>query len=349
MYNTYQYLLSTVSTVSTIMSILFQNDKPGSDITDPVFLDKYIIRKVIGRGTFSTVYKGQKRYGNLGYVTIKKVSKTKYSSKSGLFSWSSEEHALRNCSHIQGIQKYIETIHDRDGDTVYLITEYIKGNDLYTYLNRVKKGQQIPEREIRNIFGQLIRIVRQLHDMEYSHRDIKLENIMIDLDHTVYLIDLGFMLKDVLPIKSTAGSPEYASPELLSRRPYHGRNHDIWCLGVILYILIYLEYPYSIDDDDDNIEVLLNSDQQPTGIMGPKAREKLFDKIQNTEPSFSSSHTKKGTSFYTEPLLEISRRLLYKDFRKRPTIKELDLFFNKNTGIITSNTSTNNTTNVLLS
>lgn len=85
--------------------------------------------------------------------------------------------------------------------------------------------------------------------MDIVHRDIKCENILISENFTVKLTDFGFskFIKNGkrLNCNTYCCSVAYASPEVLSTRPYDGKSSDIWSLGVVLYVMLNKKMPFS--------------------------------------------------------------------------------------------------------
>ena len=85
--------------------------------------------------------------------------------------------------------------------------------------------------------------MRYLHDRRLCHRDLKCENVLIRRDRSVMLTDFGFartLEKDNELSKTFCGSAAYAAPEILQGISYFPPLHDIWAMGVILYIMVSL-------------------------------------------------------------------------------------------------------------
>src|SRR3982750_3727436 len=106
-------------------------------------------------------------------------------------------------------------------------------SSLHAYL-KTKNGRKVEEDEARNLFRQAVEGIDYLHKKNIAHRDIKLENILLDESNTIKIIDFGFsiiMQKDKL-LNVFCGTPSYMSPELATKKDYHGWHADIWALGV---------------------------------------------------------------------------------------------------------------------
>ena len=83
------------------------------------------------------------------------------------------------------------------------------------------------------------------------HRDVKLENILLDCNHAIKLIDFG-LAANITPsrkLKVHCGSPSYAAPEIVARRLYDGPPVDVWSLGVVLYGMICGHLPFHATDN----------------------------------------------------------------------------------------------------
>jgi len=116
---------------------------------------------------------------------------------------------------------------------------------LHTYL-KMKTAKRLDEEEAKVVFKQLAEGLQYLHKNNIAHRDMKLENILIDEEHNVKIIDFGFSLVTprTKPLNLCCGTPSYMSPELMARKNYYGHLVDIWALGIILYILVVGIFPF---------------------------------------------------------------------------------------------------------
>ena len=85
-----------------------------------------------------------------------------------------------------------------------------------------------------------------LHGMHITHRDIKLENVLLDGARNTKLVDFGFSVcSHHKRLKVFCGTPSYMAPEIVLRREYFGPPVDIWSLGVLLYALLCGRFPFS--------------------------------------------------------------------------------------------------------
>ncbi|KAK9121075.1 hypothetical protein Syun_018692 [Stephania yunnanensis] len=116
------------------------------------------------------------------------------------------------------------------------------------YIERGKKA--------RFFFQQLISGVSYCHSMEICHRDLKLENTLLDGNATprLKICDFGYSKSALLHSqpKSTVGTPAYIAPEVLQRKEYNGKIADVWSCGVTLYVMLVGAYPFEDPDDPRN-------------------------------------------------------------------------------------------------
>ena len=99
---------------------------------------------------------------------------------------------------------------------------------------------RISEEKARHLFCQLVEAVSYLHKMSIVHRDLKLENIVLNENHQrLVIVDFGmgrFWSGDKMAA-THCGSPEYAAPELFDKiRSFGGREVDVWSLGIVLIL-----------------------------------------------------------------------------------------------------------------
>ncbi len=126
-----------------------------------------------------------------------------------------------------------------------LVMEYVRGGSLHFYLKQ-HLNRRLPEEEAKRIFKQVVEGIRYLHNRCITHRDIKLENLLLDDDNNIRIIDFGF--STCIPIerkvKMFCGTPSYMAPEIVNKTEYCGPPADIWALGVLLFTLLCGTFPY---------------------------------------------------------------------------------------------------------
>ncbi|KAL0431207.1 UNVERIFIED_CONTAM: Serine/threonine-protein kinase SAPK7 [Sesamum radiatum] len=151
--------------------------------------------------------------------------------------------------------KYIERGHKVVLTPTHLaiVMEYAAGGELF---DRICTAGRFSENEARYFFQQLISGVSYCHSMQICHRDLKLENTLLDGSPAprLKICDFGYSKSSVLHSrpKSTVGTPAYIAPEVLSRREYDGKLADVWSCGVTLYVMLVGAYPFEDPDDPKN-------------------------------------------------------------------------------------------------
>ncbi|KAI9887448.1 MAG: hypothetical protein M1823_000706 [Watsoniomyces obsoletus] len=134
---------------------------------------------------------------------------------------------------------------------LYLVLEFVDGGELLEFL---QKRSQLEEWEVVRLFRQMMAGLTYCHSFNICHRDLKLENILLDAEMNVKIADFGFAAfqpKDRM-LQTPCGTPHYAAPELIRGRRYDGAKADIWSCGVILYAMLAGCLPW----DDERIDVL---------------------------------------------------------------------------------------------
>ncbi|KAG8634246.1 serine/threonine-protein kinase SAPK3 [Manihot esculenta] len=134
-----------------------------------------------------------------------------------------------------------------------IVMEYAAGGELFA---RICSAGRFSEDEARFFFQQLISGVSYCHSMEICHRDLKLENTLLDGSPTprLKICDFGYSKSALLHSqpKSTVGTPAYIAPEVLSRKEYDGKISDVWSCGVTLYVMLVGAYPFEDPEDPRN-------------------------------------------------------------------------------------------------
>lgn len=122
------------------------------------------------------------------------------------------------------------------------------------------------------------------HQRNVTHRDIKLENILLDeTRERVKIIDFGFStcIPHERKVKIFCGTPSYMAPEIVSKIEYSGPPADIWALGVLLYALLCGKFPFRGSNDKELYNNIKTQELQFPDHVSPGARaflNKLFQK-----------------------------------------------------------------------
>ena len=123
--------------------------------------------------------------------------------------------------------------------TLYLVLELVSGGELF---DKIKLEGKLNEDVARHYYRQLISALEFMHERKICHRDLKLENLLVDQDGILKVTDFGLSGLHTgngdQVFKTTLGSPNYVAPEVLIGRGYDGFKADIWSSGVILYVLL---------------------------------------------------------------------------------------------------------------
>jgi len=134
-----------------------------------------------------------------------------------------------------------------------IVMEYAAGGELF---ERICEAGRFHEDEARYFFQQLVCGVSFCHAMNICHRDLKLENTLLDGSPAprLKICDFGYSKSSVLHSrpKSTVGTPAYIAPEVLSRHEYDGKHADVWSCGVTLYVMLVGAYPFEDPKDPKN-------------------------------------------------------------------------------------------------
>ena len=203
-------------------------------------IGNYVLFDQIGKGTFSKVTKAIHILTSQ-QVAVKILDKEKIEDEIDLERIFREIEILKNIHHPNIVQMYetYSTIHN-----FYLMMEFVSGGDLFDYIS---DNSYLSENLSCHFFRQLIGVLEYLMLMGITHRDIKPENILLDEKHkNIKVIDFGlsnYCENDEF-LSSSCGSPCYASPEMLSGKPYHGDKTDIWSAGIVLYSMLVGSLPF---------------------------------------------------------------------------------------------------------
>ena len=130
----------------------------------------------------------------------------------------------------------------QDEMRLYFVMPFIHGAEMYKYYC---KKNYLAEDEVKFYITQIVLGVGYLHDKGIAHRDLKLENILVDQDGYVKLIDFGLAsrFENFSEHFDYVGTPQYMAPEIYSGAS-HGFGVDWWAVGVLIYELLFGNVPF---------------------------------------------------------------------------------------------------------
>ncbi|KAJ9616725.1 hypothetical protein H2200_000444 [Cladophialophora chaetospira] len=289
----------------------------------------YVLGQTLGEGEFGKVKLGWKKDGS-SQVAIKLIRReTVASNPTRLPKIYREISILRDLAHpnIVRLHEMVET--ERH---IGIILEYASGGELFDY---ILNHRYLKDPAARRLFAQLVSGVGYLHKKGIVHRDLKLENLLLDQNRNIIITDFGFAntfdpqddLSDEIEynlsnkefvrkfkldrldargmrrgdlMQTSCGSPCYAAPELVvSDSLYTGKKVDVWSCGVILYAMLAGYLPFDDDPanpEGDNINLLY----------------KYITTTPLTFPEYVTPHAR-----------DLLRRILVPDPRKRADLFEV--------------------------
>ncbi|CAB4253231.1 similar to Saccharomyces cerevisiae YPL141C FRK1 Putative protein kinase [Maudiozyma barnettii] len=263
----------------------------------------YLIGATLGEGEFGKVKMAWTRPAK-GSNDVSKQVAIKLIRRSSIIQNSEREikvyreiNALKHLTHpnIIGLEEVLQ-----NSKYVGIVLEYASGGEFYKY---IQKKRRLDEQRACKIFVELISGVTYMHSKGLVHRDLKLENLLLDSNENLLITDFGFVnefRRDHELMRTSCGSPCYAAPELVvTTKPYMGRKADIWSCGIILFAMLAGYLPW--DDDPSN----------PKGDDIPK----LYHYITRTKLKFPS--------YVSAVPRDLLRKILVPDPKKRTDMTDI--------------------------
>lgn len=272
-------------TVSTFTTQFREDSNTGKP-----FSTFYKKGKFLGKGGFATVHRYRHKNSGIQYA-VKEVETSEMGER--------ETNALKEeitvLKYLRGapfILRLFDVFYEKG--TTYMVLEEMQGGDV---LQRICEKEVYTEREARDLCKVLFRAINYCHKKKIAHRDIKLENLLLqhkDDDSSIKLADFGFAKKlkqkngSVKLLSTMCGTPHYMAPEVLNLRvDGYDFRCDMWSVGVVVYCLLggYLPFEGSLKDLADSV---IRGDyrfhEEYWGSVSPSAKRLIYSLLR-TDPA----------------------------------------------------------------
>ncbi|PRP83104.1 hypothetical protein PROFUN_09783 [Planoprotostelium fungivorum] len=264
--------------------------------------DEFVVEKCLAKSPASEILLCHDKTGRR--VVLKKIHRLKVEKEL----LASEIDAARTLQHPSIIRVSDDF---QEGMYHYLVMEYVKGQDLFALISE-RKFVPFKEKDARKIFKQIVKAVQYVHEQHFAHRDLKMENIIMNENGRIKIIDFGLCCRteEGKLYNKWCGSQDYCCPEILQKQPYNGQACDVWSLGVVLYILLYAELPFGFKT---RVKAVLKGQPHPPLNFADKRN-----------PNKVSEEAKNLISGMLQ--VESEKRMTLEQVAKHPWIKERTTF-----------------------
>ena len=239
----------------------------------------YKYGKLLGKGAFGKVNLCLHTLtGRL--VAIKSINKTKIISERQKKKINIETNIMKTLSNSNYIVKFYETYETKKH--ICIVMEYICAGDLLSY---IRKRSKLNENIAKYIFKQIILALQYIHNNNIVHRDIKLDNILIDLDNKIKICDFGVskIINSNDKMFEQCGTPTYIAPEILRNKGYEGFKVDVWSSGVVLYAMLSGTVPFKGNDLNELNNLILKGKFNDINDISVEAKN-LIKNILEVDP-----------------------------------------------------------------
>ncbi|XP_043542744.1 hormonally up-regulated neu tumor-associated kinase homolog A-like, partial [Chiloscyllium plagiosum] len=205
----------------------------------------YLIGRKLGEGSFAKVREGLHVLTG-EKVAVKVIDKKKAKKDSYVTKNLRREGQIHQMIRHPNITQLLDILETEN--SYYLVMELCTGGNL---MHKIYDRKILEEAEVCRYIKQLTLAVEHLHRAGVVHRDLKIENLLLDEKNNIKLIDFGLsncagILGYSDPFSTQCGSPAYAAPELLARKKY-GPKVDIWSIGVNAYAMLTGTLPFTVE------------------------------------------------------------------------------------------------------
>ncbi|KAI8069786.1 camp-dependent protein kinase 6 [Gilbertella persicaria] len=232
-----------------------------SDVTRPrchLKLQNFDIQRTLGTGSFGRVHLIRSKINN-HYYALKVLKKAEIVKLKQVEHTNNERAILSSIQHPFIVNLWGSF---QDSANLYMVMDFVPGGELFTVLRKQKKFSN----EVARFYaGEVLLALSYLHSKDIVYRDLKPENLLLDMHGHIKITDFGFAKKVPDITWTLCGTPDYLAPEIIQTKGY-GKAADYWAFGVLIFEMLAGHPPYY----DEN-------------------QFRLYEKILTTPPSYPSS------------------------------------------------------------
>lgn len=203
----------------------------------------YRVGRLLGKGAFGKVNLGMhKLTGKL--VAVKSINKKYVTSKESKRKMMQEFAILKSLRHPNIIRLY-ESF--ESAKHILIVTELCTGEDLTNY---VRKKKRLDENVAKLVLRKVLEGLSHCHSRRVLHRDVKLDNILLNADGELKICDFGVSrtVREGEVMAEQSGTPAYIAPEIVRGKGYKDFAADVWSAGVVLFAVLYGTVPFRAND-----------------------------------------------------------------------------------------------------
>lgn len=232
--------------------------------------DFYKIGRMLGKGAFGKVNLGMHKLARK-LVAIKSINKQFLNDERSRRKVMQEVSIIKRTRHPNVVKLYETFESDKH---ILFSMEMCAGGDL---LNYVRKRRKLKEPIAKILFKQIIEAIGYIHTRNIVHRDIKLDNILLDGKGNVKIGDFGVsrLYIEGQLMKEQCGTPAYIAPEILEDKGYKGYGVDIWSAGVVLYSMLYGSVPFKANNMEELHAMIMSGNYTLKEDVSAEARDLL--------------------------------------------------------------------------
>ena len=278
----------------------------------PILNRKYYLLQKLGQGATSCVFLGCPTDNDKNLLAIKIITNPKikleaFEQETKILSQLHHPNIIGLVDHGVGSIEKNQQISDKKQ---YLVLEYAQRGILFDYIRDT--GKPFGEEMGRYLFHGILKGVETIHKNGFAHRDLKIENMLIDGEYNIKIGDFGFASSlegksGNGKLTSQVGTLKYCAPEILRKRPYIGTQVDVFSLGICFFIIVYGKYPFGAATKfDPGYKLIMQKqfDTYWTNSMGQYTPSEEFKDFFNQMVFYDSSFRPSVSKLLDHPFMK---------------------------------------------